>query len=161
MNALYDFPKCCPLLQFPAYIFWTGIDVKDIVSLVLSAASVVISAYTFWLVQFNRGRLMMTRPTYICLRRDVGPNWPKIFIRTCLYSTGAKGMAVKNLYLRVHQPHDREFIFDFWGHTDSGRLVSDPSNPALRPSRRSRMLRPVLSETERTCKRDWSSGHPT
>lgn len=96
---------------------------KDIVSLVLSAASVVISAYTFWLVQFNRGRLMMTRPTYICFRRDIGPNWPKIFIRTCLYSTGAKGMAVENLYLRVHQHHDREFIFDFWGHTDSGRLT--------------------------------------
>jgi DMSO/TMAO reductase YedYZ molybdopterin-dependent catalytic subunit len=39
--------------------------------------------------------------------------------------------------------------------------VSDPSNPTLPHSRRSRMLRPVLSETERTCKRDWNSGHPT
>jgi hypothetical protein len=97
--------------------------VKDIVSLVLSAVSVVIAAYTFWLVQFNRGRLMMTRPTYICVGRDAGPNWPKIFIRTCLYSTGAKGIAVENLYLRVHQPHGGECVFDFWGHTDSGRLT--------------------------------------
>src|ERR1700730_9450098 len=35
--------------------------------------------------------------------------------------------------------------------------VSDPSNPTLRHSRRSRMLRPVISDTERTCKRDWNS----
>ena len=41
------------------------------------------------------------------------------------------------------------------------RFVSDPSNPTLRHSRRSRMLRPVISDTERTCKRDWNSGHPT
>jgi AraC family transcriptional activator of mtrCDE len=43
----------------------------------------------------------------------------------------------------------------------AGRKVSDPSNPTLRHSRRSRMLRPVISDTERTCKRDWNSGHPT
>jgi hypothetical protein len=96
---------------------------KDIASLVLSAVSVAISAYTFWLVQFNRGRLKMTQPTYVCFRRDTGPNWPKIFIRTCLYSTGAKGMAVENLYLLVRQAHNREFVFDFWGHTDSGKLT--------------------------------------
>ena len=40
-------------------------------------------------------------------------------------------------------------------------MVSDPSNPTLPHSRRSRMLRPVISDTERTCKRDWNSGHPT
>ncbi|MGC5953436.1 hypothetical protein LDP04_22625 [Ralstonia pseudosolanacearum] len=98
-------------------------DMKDIASLVLSTVSVVISAYTFWLVQFNRGRLMMTRPAYICFGRDAGPSWPKIFIRTCLYSTGAKGVAVESLHLRVHQTCDREFVFDYWGHTDNGRLT--------------------------------------
>ncbi|WP_321890717.1 hypothetical protein [Paraburkholderia tropica] len=96
---------------------------KDAISLVLSAISVAISAYTFWLVQFNRGRLMMTRPTYLSLKRDPGPNWPKLFMRTCLYSTGAKGMAVENLYLFVHQTLDRRFVFDYWGHTDSGQLT--------------------------------------
>jgi hypothetical protein len=39
--------------------------------------------------------------------------------------------------------------------------VSDPPNPTLPHSRLSRMLRPVLSETERTCKRDWNFGHLT
>jgi hypothetical protein len=64
----------------------------------------------------------MTRPTYVCLKRDAGPNWPKLFIRTCLYSTGAKGMAVENLFLRVHKD-GRSYLFDFWGHTDSGHLT--------------------------------------
>jgi hypothetical protein len=96
---------------------------KEIVSLVLSAVSVAISAYTFWLVQFNRGRLKMTQPTYVCVRRDLGPNWPKIFIRTCLYSTVAKGVVVENLYLLVRQSRNLEFVFDFWGHTDNGKLT--------------------------------------
>lgn len=97
-------------------------ELKDIIALVLSGASGVISAYTFWLVQFNRGKLKMTRPTYACLKRDAGPNWPKLFIRTCLYSTGAKGMAVENLFLRVHKD-GQTHLFDFWGHTESGRLT--------------------------------------
>ncbi|MET3448167.1 hypothetical protein [Ralstonia sp. 1138] len=97
-------------------------ELKDIFSLVFSGASVATSAYTFWLVQFNRGKLKMTRPTYICLKRDAGPNWPKLFIRTCLYSTGAKGMAIENLFLRVHKD-GQSYLFDFWGHTDGGRLT--------------------------------------
>lgn len=97
-------------------------EFKDAISLLLSGVSVVISAYTFWLVQFNRGKLKMTRPTYVCLKRDAGLNWPKLFIRTCLYSTGAKGRAVENLFLRVHKD-GLSYLFDFWGHTESGRLT--------------------------------------
>ena len=97
-------------------------EFKDAISLLFSGVSVVISLYTFWLVQFNRGRLKMTRPTYACLKRDAGPNWPKLFIRTCLYSTGTKGRAVENLFLRVHRD-GFSYLFDFWGHTDSGRLT--------------------------------------
>jgi hypothetical protein len=100
----------------------TTVEIKDIIALVLSGVSVIVSAYTFWLVQFNRGKLQMTRPTYICMKRDTGPNWPKLFIRTCLYSTGAKGMAVENLFLRVHKD-GRSYLFDFWGHTESGHLT--------------------------------------
>ncbi|WP_226382993.1 MULTISPECIES: hypothetical protein [Burkholderia] len=97
-------------------------ELKDIFTLVLSGVSVVVSAYTFWLVQFNRGKLKMTRPTYVCLKRDAGPNWPKLFIRTCLYSTGTKGMAVENLFLHVHKD-GQIYRFNLWGHTDSGRLT--------------------------------------
>jgi len=97
-------------------------EFKDAISLLFSGVSLVISFYTFWLVQFNRGKLKMTRPNYICLKRDAGPNWPKLFIRTCLYSTGAKGIAVENLFLRVHKD-EVSYLFDFWGHTDSGHLT--------------------------------------
>lgn len=97
-------------------------EFKDVISLLLSGVSVVVSAYTFWLVQFNRGTLKMTRPMYVCLKRDSGPDWPKLFIRTCLYSTGIKGLAVENIFLRVYK-NGQSYLFDYWGHTDSGRLT--------------------------------------
>jgi hypothetical protein len=59
----------------------------------------------------------MTQPTYICLKRDIDPNWPKLFLRTCLYSTGAKGLAIENLIVRLHHDDD-VFVFDYWGHTE-------------------------------------------
>jgi len=109
-------------------------EMKDITALFFSAVSIVISIYTFWLVQFNRGRLMMTRPTYLCLSRDAGPNWPKIFIRTCLYSTGSKGLAIENIYLRVYQKGGAVFIFDYWGHTDGGGRLTIGSGLYVGPT---------------------------
>lgn len=95
---------------------------KDVISLLLSGASFVVSVYTFWLVQFNSGTLKMTRPTYVCLKRDAGSNWPKLFIRSCLYSTGAKGVAVENLFVRAYKD-GQSYLFDYWGHTESGRMT--------------------------------------
>lgn len=98
-------------------------EAKDYLSLLISGVSLLASLYTFWLVQFNRGRLEMTRPTYICMRRDEATNWPKIFVRTCLYSTGAKGLLVESIYLKVHRDDGTEYLFDFWGHTEARRLT--------------------------------------
>lgn len=92
-------------------------DIKDYITWGLTVISLVISGYTFWLVQFNRGKLRMTQPTYVCLKRDIDPTWPKLFLRTCLYSTGAKGLAIENLLARVHQ-NDSTYVFDYWGHTE-------------------------------------------
>jgi hypothetical protein len=64
----------------------------------------------------------MTRPTYLCLKRDPGTNWPKFFMRTFMYSTGAKGLAVENLFLRVRKD-DESYRFDFWDHSESGKLT--------------------------------------
>ena len=61
-----------------------------LISLLISGASFLLSAYALWVAQFNRGSLRMTRPTMIVLMRDVPshdmPLWqPKIFLRTMLF----------------------------------------------------------------------------
>lgn len=95
---------------------------KDTVTSALAVASFLLSLLTLWLTQFRHGRLKMTQPTLICLKREMPAVRPKIFLRTLLFTTASKGRVVENMYLRVHQPMGT-FLFDFWGHTDAGKLT--------------------------------------
>jgi hypothetical protein len=95
---------------------------KDTVTSTLAVASFLLSLVTLWLTQFRHGRLKMSQPTLICLKREMPAVRPKIFLRTLLFTTGSKGIVVENMYLRVHQPMGT-FLFDFWGHTDAGKLT--------------------------------------
>ncbi len=99
-----------------------GVAIKDIITTSLSIASLSLSAYALWIVQFRHGRLKMTQPTLVCLKRE-GPSMrPKIFLRTLLYTTGPKGRVIENMYLNVRQDYGTH-TFDFWGHTESGKLT--------------------------------------
>ena len=96
---------------------------KDFLTIGISVVSLVVSAYAVWVAQFNRGRLQMTRPTLLCLKREIPSGLPKIFLRTCLFTTGSKGRVIENMFLRVRQAQG-EFTFDFWGHTtENGKLT--------------------------------------
>jgi len=95
---------------------------RDIMTSTLAVASFLLSLLTLWLTQFRHGRLKMTQPTLICLKREMPAVRPKIFLRTLLFTTASKGSVVENMYLRVHQPMGT-FLFDFWGHTDAGKLT--------------------------------------
>jgi hypothetical protein len=88
----------------------------------MSAASFGLSGYALWVAQFNHGRLKMTQPTLLCLRRELTPPIPKIFLRTLLFTTGNKGTVIQSMFLRVHHPGGT-FTFDFWGHTEGGKLT--------------------------------------
>jgi len=46
----------------------------------------------------------------------------EIFLRTLLFTTATKGRVIENMFLRVHQPIGT-YVFDFWGHTESGKLT--------------------------------------
>jgi hypothetical protein len=96
--------------------------VKDVVPLALAGASFLLSLYTLWVTQLRRGRLKMTQPTLICLKRETPSGRPKIFLRTLLFTTAIKGRVIENMFLRVHQPFGT-FAFDFWGHTEAGKLT--------------------------------------
>src|SRR5689334_23178870 len=96
----------------------------SIITVSMSAASFGLSGYALWVAQFNHGRLKMTQPTLLCLRREliITPPIPKIFLRTLLFTTGNKGTVIQSMFLRVHHPGGT-FTFDFWGHTEGGKLT--------------------------------------
>ena len=98
------------------------VTAKDIVTISISVASLALSGFALWLVQFNRGRLKMMQPTLLCLKREHPSMRPKIFVRTLLYTTGTKGRVIENMYLSVRHEYGT-FIFDFWGHTEGGKLT--------------------------------------
>lgn len=100
-----------------------SIPLKELVPVLISVTSLLLSGYAIWLAQFNRGRLRMTRPTLLCLKRETPSGLPKIFLRTCLFTTGSKGRVIEGMFLRVRQDQG-EFMFDFWGHTiENGKLT--------------------------------------
>ncbi|MFZ0631680.1 MAG: hypothetical protein WA399_03120 [Acidobacteriaceae bacterium] len=96
-------------------------SLKDLITISISLLSLLLSAYAVWVAQFNHGRLRMTRPTLLCLKRDFPSGIPKIFLRTCLFTTGIKGRVIENMFLRVRQARGT-YTFDFWGHTENGKL---------------------------------------
>jgi hypothetical protein len=95
---------------------------KEIFTNPLAVASFLLSIYTLWVTQFRHGRLNMTQPTLVCLKREMPSGRPKIFLRTLLFTTATKGRVIENMFLRVHQPIGT-YVFDFWGHTESGKLT--------------------------------------
>jgi hypothetical protein len=46
----------------------------------------------------------------------------KLFLRTLLYATASKGLAVESMFLRVKNSYG-SYVFDFWGHTEGGKLT--------------------------------------
>jgi len=95
---------------------------KDTITIVLAVGSFLLSLFTLWLTQLRHGHLKMTQPTLICLKREMPSVTPKIFLRTLLFTTASKGRVIENMYLIVHQPMGT-FVFDFWGHTEAGKLT--------------------------------------
>jgi hypothetical protein len=41
------------------------------ITIAISVASLLLSVYALWVVQFRRGRLKMTQPTLLCLKREL------------------------------------------------------------------------------------------
>jgi hypothetical protein len=92
----------------------------DPVATSVSVLALVVSGLTAWMSLLRRGALRMTRPTFIAFNYDkVGPNGrvtkPKIFVRGLLYSTGARGRVVQNMFVTLRLG-DSTHDFIVWGH---------------------------------------------
>lgn len=94
----------------------------DFISIPISLVSLTISIGTFWLAFVARGRLKMTKPTIVFFGFDANPKpTAKVFLRTLLYSTAARGQIVEGMYVKIRQGDD-ERVFSFWGYGEATKL---------------------------------------
>jgi hypothetical protein len=104
------------------------VNAKDIASLGLSVAAIVISLVTAWATMWRRGRVRMTQPTLIHFGFDRSPLSesiglkPKVYLRTLLFSSGKRGNIVENMYVRIRHGETVQ-TFNVWvlGERDLAR----------------------------------------
>lgn len=90
----------------------------DPVSTTISVLALLVSGLTAWMNLLRRGALRITRPTFIAFSYDrTGGRAlkPKIFVRGLLYSTGARGRVIENMYAKLCL-NGTSHEFTVWGH---------------------------------------------
>jgi hypothetical protein len=87
----------------------------------VSLASLLISGLTAW-ATLRRGTIKMTRPTVIYFGPDGGARGVnKVFLRTILYSTGARGRIIEEMFLKLHRGESSQ-TFNIWVYGDDSLL---------------------------------------
>ncbi|MBI3320151.1 MAG: hypothetical protein HYZ89_06155 [Candidatus Omnitrophica bacterium] len=90
----------------------------SLISIVIAALALVISALTAWFSLFHRGTIRMTQPTIIFFGPDGVSGPPKLFLRTLLFSTARKGQIVENMYVKLHRGESVQ-NFNSWVYGDN------------------------------------------
>ncbi len=102
------------------------IDRSTIIALLgvfISVLSFTVSGAALWFTWLRRGRLSMTKPTVIFFGYDMEPRLtPKIFLRTLLYSTSARGQVIENMYVKLCRDGSEQ-VFSFWGYGETRNLT--------------------------------------
>jgi hypothetical protein len=94
-----------------------------IASAIISLLSLSVSAGTMYFAWLRRGRLRMTRPALVFFGFDPVPkHTAKIFLRTLLYSTAARGQVIEGMYAKLLR-EGTEQIFGFWGYGEVSNLM--------------------------------------
>jgi hypothetical protein len=73
-------------------------------------------------VQFKHGRLKMTQPSLLCLKREHPSMRPKIFLRTLRYTTAPQGPRHRK-HILERSAGLRHIHLRFLGHTEDGKLT--------------------------------------
>ena len=96
-----------------------------LLGVVISVLSLSISGTAFLFTWLRRGRVSMMRPTIIFFGYDAAPRerTPKIFLRTLLYATSAKGQIVEAMYVKLCRGRSEQ-IFSFWGYGETNKLTA-------------------------------------
>jgi hypothetical protein len=94
-----------------------------LLSVLISLLSLAVAATTLWFNLLNRGRLAMTPPTLVFFGYDTVPKLtPKVFLRTLLYSTAARGQIIAGMHVNVIRNGNQQ-LFSFWGYGETKNLV--------------------------------------
>lgn len=94
----------------------------DIVSIIVSSLSLVISGLTAWLTLLRKGTVKMTRPSIVAFAFDPPKGTPKVFLRTLLFSTAKRGQVVESMFVKVRRSESVQ-TFSIWGYGDKPPLV--------------------------------------
>ncbi len=94
----------------------------NIVTIIISALALVISALTAWFSLFRNGTIKMTQPTMFFFGPDGATGPTKIFLRTLLFSTAMKGHIVENMYVKLQRGESAQ-NFNIWVYGDRDTLA--------------------------------------
>jgi hypothetical protein len=95
-----------------------------IFGIAIALVSLAISGTTLWITLLRRGRIAMTKPTIVFFGFDSVPRiTPKVFLRTLLYSTSARGQVIEGMYVKLRQGGDEQ-LFSFWGYGETNKLTA-------------------------------------
>lgn len=109
-------------IAIPIKSYFTLCNDMNLISIPVSLLSLAVSLGTFWLVFVARGRLKMTKPTIVFFGFDTVPKLtPKVFLRTLLFSTAARGHVIEGMHAKVRHSND-ERVFSFWGYGETEKL---------------------------------------
>lgn len=94
----------------------SGVTAISLLSVGISVLALTVSVATMYFTWLKRGHLKMTKPTLVFFGYDPQPKpTPKVFLRTLLYSTAARGKVIESLYAKVHVEGTSQ-TFGIWGH---------------------------------------------
>jgi len=94
----------------------------QIITIIISALALIISALTAWFSLLHRGTIKMTQPTIIFFGPDGTSGPPKIFLRTLLFSTSRNGQIVENMHVNLRRGESAQ-NFNIWVYGDKDTLA--------------------------------------
>jgi hypothetical protein len=91
----------------------------SVFSFCVSCVALVISAVTAWLTLFRRGTIKMTQPTVVFFGPDGKRGYPKVFLRTLLFSTSMRGQIVESMFVKLFRGESVQ-SFNIWVYGGDG-----------------------------------------
>jgi hypothetical protein len=85
----------------------------------ISAMALMVSIVTAWLTLFRRGKLEMTKPSFIAFLYE--REAPKVFFRALLFATGRRGHVVESMYIKLHRGELTQ-TFNYWAYGEMSAL---------------------------------------
>lgn len=95
---------------------------SDPIAIAVSVLALAVSATTAWLTLFRRGTVKMSQPTVIYFGPDpsssrAGAQWPKVYLRTLLFSTSKRGRIVESMHVALSRNESNQ-NFNIWVYGD-------------------------------------------